>query len=110
MYELDQQERERAQSLREAPELADEQKNEFSGASYRMINFIVDYPVPLPEARHAFDIEVGHTVFVMVEFQVIDEETARNNEKGENAHALYKQRQQQVVAQRLKRGGRGRRS
>lgn len=79
-------------------------KNEFSGASYRVINFIMDFPVPLPEADYDFDIELGHTVFVNVEFQVMDEETARNNEFGENAHHLYKQRQQQVVAQRLKRG------
>ncbi|MEZ4318530.1 MAG: TIGR04552 family protein [Myxococcota bacterium] len=97
---------EQTQDLREHPELAAATKNEFSGASYRMINFIVDYPVPLPASRHSFDIEYGHTVFVNVEFQVIDEATARNNERGENAHALYKSRQQQVVAQRLKRGGR----
>ncbi|MCB9673954.1 MAG: TIGR04552 family protein [Alphaproteobacteria bacterium] len=106
LEELTDAEREHAQDLREEPELAEATKNEFSGASYRMINFIVDYPVPLPETRHSFDIEVGHVVFVNVEFQVIDEETARNNERGENAHHLYKARQQQVVAQRLKRGGR----
>jgi len=98
--------RDRAQDLRDSVELADQAKNEFSGASYRVVNFIVDYPVPLPKARHSFDIEVGHSVFVAVEVQVIDEETARNNESGENAHRLYKERQQQVVAQRLKRGGR----
>lgn len=98
--------RDRAQELRENPELAEETKNVFSGATYRMINFIVDYPVPLPESRHPFDVELGHTVFVNVEIQVLDEETARNNELGENAHHLYKSRQQSVVAQRLKRGGR----
>ena len=39
-------------------------------------------------------------------FQLIDQATARRNEKGENAHALYKARQHRVVASRLKRGAR----
>ena len=37
-----------------------------------------------------------------MEFQLIDEETARLNEQGENAHYLYKNRQHQTIAQRLK--------
>lgn len=89
----------------EDTEFAASAKNEFSGKSYRMINFIVDYPLPLPERTHPYDIELGNVVFINVEFQVIDEATARNNELGENAHYLYKQRQELVVAQRLKRGG-----
>lgn len=96
---------ERAQELPEGGDAA-ETKNRFSGSSYRVINFIVDYPLPLPASRHAFDIELGHTVFVNVEIQVLDAETARTNEQGDSAHHLYKQRQQAVVAQRLKRGGR----
>ena len=97
-------ERGRIQDLAQPPTIAPDAKNEFSGASYRIINFIADYPVPLPEERHPFDIERGHTVFINVEIQVLDEETARNNELGENAHHFYKQRQEQVVSQRLKRG------
>lgn len=97
---------ERAQDLRDALGAPGEPKNRFSGASYRIINFIVDFPVALPSAQHHFDVELGHTVFVNVEVQVLDADTARHNESGENAHHLYKQRQQQVVAQRLKRGGR----
>ena len=80
-------------------------KNEFSGSDYRMINFIVDYPVRLPEGRfgkHGF--ELGRVVFLMVELQIVDEETARHNEEGENAHHLYKERQYKVVVSRLKRG------
>lgn len=81
-------------------------KNEFSGKSYRMINFIVDYPVRLPDGHTVgFGFELGRVVYLMVEFQVLDEETARNNEIGENAHHLYKERQQRVVERRLKRGG-----
>lgn len=81
-------------------------KNEFSGRSYRMINFIVDYPVRIPDSLPgSFGFELGRVVFVMVEFQLLDEETARSNEEGENAHHLYKERQERVVARRLKRGG-----
>ena len=96
--------RESAQSLR-LPELHDQGKNEFSGASYRMINFIVDYPVRVPEsALGPLSFELGRTVFVMVEFQLVDAETARLNEEGENAHHLYKARQERRVERRLKRG------
>lgn len=80
-------------------------KNEFSGSTYRMINFIIDYPVRVPGASTGtLSFELGKVVFVMVEFQLLDEETARLNEHGENAHILYKDRQHDVVARRLKRG------
>lgn len=82
-------------------------KNEFSGASYRMINFIVDFPVRLPARAGAvpgFGFELGRTVFVMVELQLVDEATALDNEAGENAHHLYKARQQETMDRRLKRG------
>ena len=68
--------------------------NTFSGNSYKVINFIVDFPiridhlVDLPQRNH-----LGKVVFVMVEFQVVDRITARNNEHGENAHLHYKNRQ-----------------
>ncbi len=80
-------------------------KNEFSGASYRAINWICDYPVQIPETvdnPHA--MELGRVIHVNVEFQILDEETSKRNEEGENAHRLYKARQQRQVAQRLKRG------
>jgi uncharacterized protein (TIGR04552 family) len=83
-------------------------KNEFSGASYRMINFISDYPVRLRDSelpKGSFPFELGRVVYVMVEFQLLDADTARRNEEGENAHHLYKARQLEVVARRLKRGG-----
>ncbi len=99
-----------AQPVVDEPVVAQFGKNEFSGASYRMINFIVDYPVRLPESDLGrFHFELGQVVYVMVEFQLLDEQTARNNETGENAHHLYKQRQHDVVEARLKRGGARRR-
>jgi uncharacterized protein (TIGR04552 family) len=82
-----------------------ENANSFSGTSYRVINFIVDYPiridhlVDLPQRNH-----LGKVVFVMVEFQVVDRRTARNNEQGENAHLHYKNRQFEEVKSRLRMG------
>lgn len=96
---------EKAQVLLDAPHLAETGKNEFSGSTYRMINFIVDYPVKVPGVvAGTQSFELGKVVFVMVEYQLLDEETARLNEEGENAHSLYKDRQHEVVARRLKRG------
>ncbi len=84
------------------------ENNPFSGSSYRMINFIVDLPVPLeehelsgpPEGRHL----LGKVVFVKVEFQLVDQATAEQNERGENSHTLYKARQKKRVETRLIRG------
>lgn len=102
--------RARAQDLLDAPELLESAKNEFSGSSYRMINFICDYPVRIPDAPSGpVSFELGKVVFVMVEFQILDEQTSQQNEQGENAHSHYKNRQHEVVARRLKRGGRRRR-
>jgi len=84
-------------------------ENPFSGGSYRMVNFIADFPVRID---HLVDVRygalLGRTVFVMVEFQVIDRQTARENEEGENAHRLYKNRQRSIVQARLRKGGRRR--
>jgi len=84
--------------------------NPFSGNSYRTINFIVDFPVRLDE-EHPFPEHpylLGRTVFVMVEFQLLDRETALANEDGENAHELYKDRQRRIVERRLVRGSKTR--
>ena len=71
----------------------------------------MDFPVRLPDEvlPGHFGFELGRVVFVMIEFQLLDEETARFNEEGENAHHLYKDRQHEVVARRLKRGKKRRR-
>lgn len=86
-------------------------RNEFSGASYRVVNWIADYPVRIPNhiVADRFSFELGRVVYVNVEFQLIDQATAATNEQGENAHSLYKARQHQQVALRLKRGVQARR-
>jgi uncharacterized protein (TIGR04552 family) len=87
------------------------EENPFSGSSYRMINFICDFPVRVDHLVPArYGALLGRTAFVQVEFQVLDRETARANEEGENAHRLYKERQRAIVASRLRKGGRYRRT
>jgi uncharacterized protein (TIGR04552 family) len=84
----------------------DTAKNEFSGSTYRMINFIADIPVRLRDAMLPPDAEIvyGRVVYVMAEFQVVDEATSITNEHGENAHEHYKARQWDRVNARLGRG------
>jgi hypothetical protein len=80
-------------------------RNEFSGGTYRMINFIIDVPVRLDHllnrAGDPWMLQKGSIVYVACEFQVVDQETAYLNERGENSHAKYKMRQREKVAQRL---------
>ncbi|MBN2358453.1 MAG: TIGR04552 family protein, partial [Deltaproteobacteria bacterium] len=85
-------------------------RNEFSGQTYRVVNFVADIPLVVPDeqlllARHRE--ELGRIVFAVAEFQVIDAETARLNDSGDNAHHRYKSRQRARERQRLERGMRG---
>jgi uncharacterized protein (TIGR04552 family) len=82
-------------------------RNEFSGKGFRTLNFVVDVPVRIDELLPPLDPmadELGSVVFSLVEFQVVDAETARENEAGEASHERYKRRQLQVVLRRLSRG------
>jgi uncharacterized protein (TIGR04552 family) len=82
--------------------------NEFSGPSYRVINFVADLPVRIDQflcrLPDAADDDLGSTIFVLTEFQVMDAETARLNELGENSHQAYKERQHERVKARLQGG------
>lgn len=84
------------------------QVNEFSGRSYRVLNFIVDLPLRIDATalatRHERDDDLGRIVFAPVELQVLDEATAIANESGENSHNRYKKRQLRRVLGRLSRG------
>lgn len=81
------------------------EENPFSGGSYRMVNFIVDFPVRVDHLVNVrYGALLGRTAMVLVEFQVLDRETAKRNEEGENAHKLYKERQRATVSSRLKKG------
>lgn len=83
----------------------EELRNEFSGSTYRMINFIIDVPVRLDHildrAGDPWLLQSGSIVYVGCEFQVVDQETAYLNEQGENSHRKYKKRQAERVSDRL---------
>jgi uncharacterized protein (TIGR04552 family) len=78
--------------------------NEFSGAGYRILNFVADLPVrvdkllatPTPDDDHRSNV-----VFVLAEFQIVDRDGARRNEQGDSSHTRYKHRQHQRVRERL---------
>lgn len=82
--------------------------NEFSGRSYRILNFIVDLPLRIDATalatRRDRDEDLGRVVFAPVELQVVDAPTAEANERGENSHVRYKKRQLRRVLGRLSRG------
>lgn len=83
--------------------------NEFSGPSYRVINFVADLPVRIdkflcrPPGDPLF-AETGAVVFVLTEFQIVDVRAAEQNELGENSHQKYKERQVGRVRARLMHG------
>lgn len=84
-------------------------QNEFSGPSYRVINFVADLPVRIDRylRRDSSDpliADKGPVVFVLTEFQLMDARTATENERGENSHAKYKERQLNRVRARLMHG------
>ncbi len=84
-----------------------EPSNHFSGKDFRALNFVADVPVRIDELLPPLDSmadELGSVVFALVEFQVIDAATARQNQQGESSHQRYKRRQLQQVLRRLSRG------
>ncbi|MDP2316000.1 MAG: TIGR04552 family protein [Pseudomonadota bacterium] len=87
--------------------------NPDSGAVYRVVNFIVDLPVPVyeipgvqPPTHPAL---LGEAVSVLVEFQVVDADSEARNEEGESRHDAYKLRQRARVYERLGRSPQARR-
>ena len=83
-------------------------QNIFSAAGFKMINFVVDIPVrvdDLVEDMPGYRAEWGRTVFILVEFQLMDRQTDHDNNSGENRHSLYKARQHKRVLERLNGAG-----
>jgi uncharacterized protein (TIGR04552 family) len=83
--------------------------NEFSGPSYRVVNFVTDLPVRMDKhlglaPDDPLFTDAGVVVFVLTEFQIVDEQTAQANEQGENSHDRYKERQNARVRARLMHG------
>jgi uncharacterized protein (TIGR04552 family) len=83
--------------------------NEFSGPSYRVVNFVADLPVRIDKQLglspdDPLFNDTGPLVFVLTEFQIVDVRTAQANEQGENSHDRYKERQVLRVRDRLMHG------
>jgi uncharacterized protein (TIGR04552 family) len=95
---------ERLKSLLQALPDSNKPNNPYSAKGFKMINFVVDLPVrvddliPSIENYHG---RLGKTIFLLVEFQLVDRETHVNNSTGENQHSYYKARQIQKVKERL---------
>jgi uncharacterized protein (TIGR04552 family) len=91
-------------------ENGEQKDNEFSSAGFRVVNFVADLPVRLSSVfRHIngtlkTDLSPREVIFVLAEFQVLDADSARLNETGENSHESYKERQHILVKSRLTRG------
>lgn len=92
----------------EERELAARAGNSFSGSTYRVLNFVADVPMRLdtflPPPELDDRVRKGRITLATCEFQIADEKTANENEKGENSHERYKQRQRDVVLKRLSSG------
>ena len=82
--------------------------NRFTAPSYRIVHFIADVPVRVPDKviaeAPAATASLGRTIFVQTEFQVLDRETDESNEEGDASHRAYKRRQKLAVMHRLKVG------
>jgi uncharacterized protein (TIGR04552 family) len=83
--------------------------NEFSGPSYRVVNFVGDLPVRIDKRlglspNDPLFADTGAVVFVLTEFQIVDVQTSQTNEQGENNHERYKERQATRVRSRLMHG------
>jgi uncharacterized protein (TIGR04552 family) len=82
--------------------------NVFTSRRYRVVHFVVDMPVRLPEAilveAPPAAWPLGRVIFVQTEFQILDQETDRQNQEGEASHAAYKARQNDAVMRRLEVG------
>lgn len=82
--------------------------NRFSASSYRVVQFVTDVPIRVPQ--HLMELAppgsegLGPVVYVLCEFQVLDSESEAQNETGDASHDRYKQRQRSAVFRRLRRG------
>jgi uncharacterized protein (TIGR04552 family) len=78
--------------------------NEFSGKKYKIVNFVADLPVRVDSFVDDQTRSFGNVVFVLTEFQLVDQVTALSNEQGDSNHEAYKERQHRSVRLRLMRG------
>ncbi len=84
--------------------------NRFSAPTYRVIQFVTEVPVRVPE--HLLELSppgsegLGRIVYMLCEFQLLDAESEAANESGDASHEEYKRRQRLAVSRRLRLGTR----
>jgi uncharacterized protein (TIGR04552 family) len=84
--------------------------NRFSAPTYRVIHFVTDVPIRVPQ--HVMEQappgceNLGPIVYVLCEFQLLDAESEAANESGDASHEAYKTRQRHAVFRRLRLGPR----
>ncbi len=76
--------------------------NEFSAPEYRIINFVADLPIRVDQLFPELSTPDSRVVFVLTEFQLVDQQTSEANESGPANHIAYKERQYQQVRARLR--------
>lgn len=79
---------------------------EYSGKNYRVCKFVVDIPIRMDNflatsSGPVYRESLGTIAYVLVEFQIVDEETDRSNKSGKCSHENYKTRQKNGVIKRL---------
>ena len=83
-------------------------RNDYSGSTYRTLNFVAEIPIRLDQFLPPPDLDVrerrSRVGVATCEFQIFDVATQEENERGENAHYRYKERQRETVLKRLSRG------
>ena len=85
---------------------------EYSGKNYRVCKFVVDIPIRMDNFLAAsngpsYRESLGTIAYVLVEFQIVDQETELFNNAGESSHENYKNRQKSGVLRRLTGRARG---
>ncbi len=79
---------------------------EYTGRNYKVCKFVVDIPIRMEKflatsGSHFYRDSLGTLAYVLVEFQIVDEETDASNNSGESSHDEYKKRQKAGVVKRL---------
>ncbi|MDJ0764418.1 MAG: TIGR04552 family protein [Myxococcota bacterium] len=83
--------------------------NYHSSPEYKVVHWVADMPLPIPDHLHAFRTDGVNpiprpVVYVRTELQIMDRKSNRQNERGHASHTRYKERQLKSVAARLKVG------
>ncbi len=88
------------------PLYARKRSQDYTSKAYKVCKFVADIPIRMDNflaqsGGPAFRESLGNIAFVLVEFQIVDEETSAKNNFGDASHEKYKIRQKTGVVKRL---------